>query len=125
MAKRGDATKQRYWRDVIERQKASGQSIRKFCQTEGISEARFHWWQRRQLRPASSGESAIRPKPGMSKRPARSLANRFLPVEVVKPAVEAPAVEIVLPGGTLARIRSGTDVLWLCELLGALEQRPC
>jgi hypothetical protein len=125
MAKRPDSAKQGYWRDVIERQRASGLSIRKFCQSEAISEARFHWWQR-QVRPATSASKpSISPKTVKSALPARSSAARFLPVEVVASAVETPTVEVVLPGGTLVRIRPGTDVRWLRELLGALEQRPC
>jgi hypothetical protein len=42
MAKAMNADRQRYWREVIERQQASGQSIVGFCSTEGLAPASFH-----------------------------------------------------------------------------------
>ena len=51
MAKTRSADRQRYWREVIERQRASGQSIVGFCSKEGLSPASFHAWKRRLGRP--------------------------------------------------------------------------
>ena len=51
MAKTRSADRQRYWREVIERQQASGQSIVGFCAKEGLSPASFHAWKRRLRRP--------------------------------------------------------------------------
>jgi hypothetical protein len=47
MAKIDRADRQRYWREAIERQQASGQSIVGFCGQEGLSLASFHAWKRR------------------------------------------------------------------------------
>ena len=51
MAKARSADRQRYWRKVIERQRASGQSIVGFCAKEGLTPASFHAWKRRLRRP--------------------------------------------------------------------------
>ena len=51
MAKTRSADRQRYWREVIERQQASGQSIVGFCSKEGLAPASFHGWKRRLRRP--------------------------------------------------------------------------
>ena len=51
MAKTRSADRQRYWREAIERQQASGQSIVGFCAKEGLSPASFHAWKRRLRRP--------------------------------------------------------------------------
>ncbi len=51
MAKTRSADRQRYWREVIERQQASGQSIVGFCAKEGLSPASFHAWKRRLRQP--------------------------------------------------------------------------
>ena len=47
MAKTSRADRRRYWREKIERQQASGQSIVTFCAKEGLSPASFHTWKRR------------------------------------------------------------------------------
>ena len=51
MAKTSSADRQRYWREAIERQQASGQSIVGFCAKERLSPASFHAWKRRFRRP--------------------------------------------------------------------------
>ena len=51
MAKTRSADRQRHWREAIERQQASGQSIVGFCAKEGLSPASFHAWKRRLRRP--------------------------------------------------------------------------
>ena len=50
MATTRSADRERYWREVIERQEVSGESIVGFCAGEGLSLASFHAWKRR-LRP--------------------------------------------------------------------------
>ena len=47
MAKTKSADRQRQWRELIERQQASGQSIVGFCAKERLSPASFHAWKRR------------------------------------------------------------------------------
>ena len=51
MARTRSADRQRHWREAIERQRASGQSIVGFCAKEGLSPASFHAWKRRLRRP--------------------------------------------------------------------------
>lgn len=47
MAKTRSVDRQRHWREAIERQQASGQSIVGFCSKEGLAPASFHAWKRR------------------------------------------------------------------------------
>ncbi|QDU62694.1 hypothetical protein Pan216_35630 [Planctomycetes bacterium Pan216] len=42
--------KEAYWRKVVHRQEESGQSVRRFCREEGISEASFYGWRRERKR---------------------------------------------------------------------------
>ena len=51
MARATNGDRRRYWREVIERQRASGQSIVGFCSKEGLAPASFHAWKRRLGRP--------------------------------------------------------------------------
>ena len=65
MAKARSADRQRYWREVIERQQASGQSIVGFCSKEGLSPASFHAWKRRLRRPRrETGQEVSEAGPG-------------------------------------------------------------
>jgi len=41
-----DAEKERFWREVIRRQRRSGQSVRGFCRDEALSEPSFYTWRR-------------------------------------------------------------------------------
>src|SRR5271170_5713743 len=41
-----DSDLEKFWRQAIERQKASGLSIRAFCDAEGLIDHRFWYWAR-------------------------------------------------------------------------------
>jgi len=76
MAKSCDAVKERYWRDVFQRQGASGLGVRQFCVQEGLPEHRFHWWRRtfrqRGIQDGSVARGNRRPQ-GSQGLPARSV----------------------------------------------------
>jgi hypothetical protein len=57
MAKGYSGDRRRYWREVIQRQQASGQSIEKFCVKEKLGKATFYAWKRR-LRKAGKVSKA-------------------------------------------------------------------
>lgn len=46
------------WRQRIEAQRASGQSVRAWCQASGMREQSFYWWRRRLSPPLARTESA-------------------------------------------------------------------
>jgi hypothetical protein len=71
MAKARDAAKERYWRGVIRRFEASGLGARQFCEREGLSEHRLHWW-RRTLRQRDQDQAG---RPG-SKRTGKAVRNK-------------------------------------------------
>jgi transposase len=111
MANRRDA-KERFWRQVIARHRASGLSIRAFCECEGLTESSFFLWRR---------ELARRTEPG------RAAWATIVPVRVVPdPSAAAAAIEIALPSGTVVRLRAGFDEQALRQVLAALaEGQPC
>lgn len=108
-ANRGRADREQFWRDLIARQKPSGQSIQEFCHSEGVSSPAFYSWRKR-LRSANG-------KP----------RSQFLPVQVLTEAAEsAPGrIEIVLDGGKRVRVEPGFDEQSLRSVLAVLEQSPC
>jgi transposase-like protein len=107
--------REQMWRRHIDRQHASGLTIRDYCQLHGLNEHSFYSWRRT-----------------IAERD-RQAAPAFLPVAVV----DAPAqphhspIEIRLADGRRVRVRTGCDRALLADVLAILhaapkpEARPC
>ena len=111
MAKARSADRQRYWREVIERQRASGQSIVGFCSKEALCPASFHAWKRRLGRP---------------KRETgwRSAKQALVPVQIISgPTDDAGRLEVQWPGGVVLRIQ-GCDAQMIGAVVAALSTTP-
>jgi hypothetical protein len=146
MAKSRDARKERYWQGVIRRFEASGLGARRFCEREGLSENRLHWW-RRTLRqrdqdqaghPESKGtrkpvrgkagkpvrEKAGRPVRGGGGGPVRGRGDEggdsaFLPVGL--PFSVGGPIEVVHPRGHVIRVPAVFDAAALGRVLLAID----
>ncbi len=119
MAKARSTDRQRYWREVIERQQASGQSIVGFCAQEKLSPASFHAWKRRLGRPQRK----------IGRKTARQA---LVPVQIVSdPADGVRHLEVQWPGGVVLRIQGcdaqtvGAVVAALCPTSPTRRARPC
>lgn len=121
-SRRCDLQKQKHWEEVMRRWQEGGQSVRAYCQAEGLRESAFYFWRRELARRGYRGDApnGVRPQP-------RSAALSFLPVRVVEPRLTEAArgVEIVLPQGRTVRVQAGFDRQTLAEVLAVLEVRPC
>ena len=111
MAKARSSDRQRYWREVIERQQASGQSIVGFCSKEGLAPASFHAWKRR-LRRSRRGIE-------------RESANQALvPVQIVSdPKSDVGRLEVQWPGGVVLRVQ-GCDAQTIGAVVAVLSAAP-
>ena len=108
MAKIRSADRQRYWRETIERQQASGQSIVGFCGQEGLSLASFHAWKRRFRRL----------RRGTWQRAAKEA---LVPVQIVSdPAGGMGNLEVQWPSGVMLRVQGG-DVQTISAVVNALS----
>jgi len=144
MRKRSEREIQRekHWQEVVRGQRESGQSVRAYCRQAGIEESAFYWWRRELSR--RSGERKDPGQRGNGRRRSRStrpatlrsvVAGRspvaeevgFLPVKVAaeRGAESGQAIEIVLGGDRVLRVRPGFDWRTLLDVLGALEGRRC
>ena len=111
MARATNGDRQRYWREVIERQQASGQSIVGFCAKEGLAPASFHAWKRR-LR---------RPKREIGRR---SVKQALVPVQIVGgPTADAGRLEVQWPSGVVLRVQ-GFDAQMIGAVVAALSTSP-
>ena len=111
MAKARSADRQRYWREVIERQQASGQSIVGFCSKEGLAPASFHAWKRRLRRPRRGTGRRRRSRPSF---PCRSSDD---------PTADAGRLEVQWPGGIVLRVQ-GCDAQTIGAVVAALSAPP-
>ena len=110
MARATNGERQRYWREVIERQQASGQSIVAFCSKEKLAPATFHAWKRRLRR---------------LRREARQKgAQALLPVQVVDAVpIGAGKLEVEWPDGVVLRVQ-GCEAQTVGMVVAALAARP-
>ena len=110
MAKTRSADRQRHWREAIERQQASGQSVVGFCAKEGLSPASFHAWKRRLRQPRrEAGQKA---------------AQALLPVQVVDAVPNGPGkLEVEWPNGIVLRVL-GCDAETASAVVAALATLP-
>lgn len=94
-------SKQQVWSERMQKQATSGLGIKAWCVREGLNEATFHYWRKRQSVPT---------------RPATNLI--ALPF-VGRPA--EPAMELQTPHGYVIRIASLEQLGWVKGLLEVLR----
>lgn len=124
MAWRGE--RERYWRDVLGRQRQSDLSIRAFCRREGFSEPSFYWWRRelqcREKAPRAGGAPRFGRTTRTAPRRPPKVAS-FVPITVT-PASSAPAYELLLPSGVRVLVHTSAGER-LPDVLAALEKPAC
>jgi hypothetical protein len=107
MAKVRSADRQRYWRELIERQRTSGQSVVGFCAKEQLTPASFHAWKRR-----------LRPQRGTGRTSAKQA---LVPLKIVgDPSAGSGNLEIRWPSGVVLRME-GCDVQAIGAVMAALS----
>lgn len=107
---RRDVAKEQYWREVVERQAASGQSVRTFCSHESLDENAFYSW-RRTIRQRDAPA-----KPSETPR-------AFVPAVLSGPAPGESWLVIELTGGRALRVSGSIAAERLAELIEAVEGR--
>mgnify|MGYP002636084455 FL=1 len=124
---RRSVEKEAYWRGQIERQSASGLSIRRWCRENGVSEPTYYVWRRKlqerdherglteRDRPAPLSEAVVAPG--------------FVAVDVLTPDVVASdavlagreaKLEIDVAGGVVIRLREDASAETLERVLTAV-----
>lgn len=118
---RRDPAKERFWREVIQRQQKGGLTVSAFCVAEGLKDWSFHWWRRelaKRDREKSAAKADSKPKDVPS----------FVPVQLVpeREAIQASStIEVVLNSGQRVLIPAAFDPQSLDSLLTVLGSHPC
>lgn len=104
--------KEAFWRDVLDRHRSSGLSVRRFCLRERVAEASFYAWRREILRRDAELEEVVESGEG-----AKGSGRGLVPVDVVpgdailpsltvtraSDSAAAKLLEIITPGGLTLR----------------------
>lgn len=56
--RRSDPEKERFWREMVQGQQQSGQSVREYCRCAGVKESAFYWWRRELARRSETRKVA-------------------------------------------------------------------
>lgn len=101
--RRFSAEERAQWVELYER---SGQSLREFSSEHGLIQSNLSRW-RRQRRAGATGKRG---------------GGSFVEVNVsASPPAAAAPVRVCLSGGMTMEVTSGTDALWLAQVLRALS----
>lgn len=130
-----DLAKEQFWRQAVAGQQRSGLSVRAYCAREQFSEPSFYQW-RAELARRDGGGRAERPQPPSLRhtdghdRVGRHQLKRpaFVPVRVLAdgvPTAGVGAIDIVLAGGRVVRVRQGFDCETLASVVAVLERARC
>lgn len=104
---RRDASKERFWRDVLRRFAASGLSVRAFCKRERLTESAFYAWRRTIGARSGTGNAG----------PA------FVPAVMTTQPPSESSIAIELAGGYVLRFSGTGATKQLADLVIALQSR--
>ena len=94
---------------LIREQEQSGDSIKAFCQSQGVSQPSYFAWRKKLALGKHTNARAD-----------------FVPVRVVPDTpVQPSGIEIVLSRGRRVRVEPGFDRQLLSDVLSVLEERAC
>lgn len=107
-----------FWRLVIESQAASGLSISKFCENEGINQSSFYQW-RKKLEQKSDNTVSSDDKVDdiSSSEPA------FIPLGQIH--TNSIELRITFPGGIHVNASNSCDIKLLCETVRTICEQQC
>jgi transposase-like protein len=88
--------RQAQWRERLERQAQSGQSVKAFCQSEGVAVPSFYWWRKHLAQNQSASTAAM--ATGVQRQHD---ATPFIDLGTLGAAASAATFDIrlALPGG--------------------------
>lgn len=116
MVGKKNSVKELRWRKIVDRQAASGLSVREFCASAGVSPPSFYQWRRR------LGERADGTRARKSRRrdEERGEASAFIPLKLIE---SSGTIEVVHPLGCRVRVDGDVDSNALSKILDVLDRR--
>jgi transposase-like protein len=119
MARGKSLERERYWREVFERQAQSGLSAARFCREHGVGLPSFNAWKQK-LRQRDGSSPAGSPSVDQMRGGDSGLGRDWLPVRIAAEE-RAEAIRVVWPNGLSAEIPLGCEVARAQELLRLVD----
>jgi hypothetical protein len=113
------------WREIIERQQASGLSAAAFCRNHGVADSSFFTWKRK-LALSRADVSAAGPADAPATVPTDASASSFpgfVQATISPIRSGAASIQIRLRGGRRLLVRRGFDRDLLAEVVAFFESR--
>ena len=114
--------RERFWRELLARQAASGLSVRQFCGREGVSEPSFYQWRKR-LGPTTQQQKNAAAATRDRATATPSTDSLFLPLGLLGGGGVSSELEIIHPTGCRVRVVGEVNVASLTRVLAALDER--
>ena len=115
---KAESPARRKWREIIERQQASGLSVAAFCRDNGVVASSFFAWKRR-LAASPTVTSAASPADAIPGFVEATVAG--LPSSAERHS--AASIQVRLRGGRRLLVRRGFDPQLLAEVVAFFEAR--
>lgn len=117
MARKKSAERELHWREILDRQAASGLSIGAFCREARISQPSFYAW-RKKLRERENDGAQGRASMRRQEEPGTGPA--FIPLKLRD---SASSLEVIHPLGYRVRVSGEVNIRALRQVLDALDGR--
>ena len=108
----GRGGREAYWRGWVAAWARSGESVRGYCRSRGLSEAAFHFW-KRELKRRDAGAAPTADRPA------------FAEVRLPSSAVHEALIEIAVSGSRRIHVHPGFDEETLVRAIAAVERAAC
>ena len=117
MARKNTGEAEVRWREILKRQTRSGQSVREFCASEGVSQPSFYAWQKKFRERKNNGS---RPRGARRPEDAPNQERMFVPLELLG---AAQSLEIIHPHGYRVQIDGEVNPVSLRQVIQVLDER--
>ena len=116
----GKGSREGYWRRHVAGWVRSGESVRGYCRSRGVSEAAFHFW-KRELKRRDAGAVTKAERPVFAEgRLAPSVVREAFPS-----AGLGARIEIAVSGSRRIQVHPGFDEETLLRVVAAVERAAC
>jgi hypothetical protein len=118
--KDGAGDNHEFWRLVIESQAASGLSVSRFCENEGINPLSFYLWRKKLLQKS---DSEVNSDDKTVDNAGSSVEPEFIPLGQIQ--TNSRQLCITFPGGIYVNASNSCSIKMLCETVRTICEQQC
>jgi hypothetical protein len=120
-----DPARERFWREKIQGQAASGLSVGAYCRRHRLRRSAFYYWRHVLAERGQPAEAVFVPVPVADEGPGASGAGGGSAAAQPADGAGAGRIEILLANGRRVGVTGPVDRQALAAVLAVVEGRPC